>query len=355
VFFKSTQEKIMKIFQTAARAFPPRGKFLRASLLVSLTALAVLAGIIMSDRSAQNVGAQASQKGIKGEWSAQFDRQRAGEIHFTFHRRSESGGFSMSGNNLPVSELQGLPVEARAASKLDVTFNIVREAGTFACIGFFNEGHGAGLWTLAPSEKFIADMRARGYDNLTEENLLSAALHNLTIKFIEDLKTAGYDKLTFEELRRAKTHDVTPEYIREMRTAGFENLKIEELVRARNHEIDAAFIREVKTMGFERQPLETIIRMRNHEITQGFINEMKSAGFENLSIEALIRLKNHDITAGFVSEIKAEGYADLSAETVIRLKNHEIDREFIRRAKSQGYGNATLDELIRLRNRGTVK
>lgn len=331
------------------------GKFLRASMLLSFGLLAILAGILMSDKSAQSVGAQAAQKGIKGEWNAEFDRNKAGEIHFRFQRRSENGGFNMTGENLRAGELQGLPAEARSAAKINVGFNIVREAGTFACEGYFSEGRGTGFWTLTPSEKFISEMRARGYDNLNEENLLSAALHDLTIKFIEDLKSAGYDKLTFEQLRRARTHDITIQYIREMKTAGFENLTVEELVRARNHDIDADFVREAKTMGFERQPLETLIRMRNHDITMEFINEMKSAGFENLSIEELIRLKNHDITAGFISEIKAEGYAEVPAETAIRLKNHDVDREFIRRAKSQGYNNASLEELIRLRNRGTVK
>jgi hypothetical protein len=343
----------MKQFQTGARRFPLKENWLR----VMLTAFVLLAtfGILMSDKSdPQSVGAQSSLRTIKGEWNAEFNRNKTGEIQFTFQRRSENGGFNMTSDNLPLSQFQGLPAEARSASKLNVSFTIVREAGTFACEGFFNEGRGTGFWTLTPSEKFVSDMRGRGYDNLTEDDLLSAALHDLTIKFVEDLKSAGYDRLTFQELRRARTHDITLAYIREMKSAGYENLKMEELVRARNHDVDADYVRQAKEMGFERQSLETLIRMRNHEITTEFINQMKSAGFENLSIESLIRLKNHDITAAFVSEIKAEGYADVSAETAIRLKNHDVDREFIRRAKSQGY-NVSLEELIRLRNRGVVK
>ncbi|HEX8246973.1 MAG TPA: hypothetical protein VF599_02220 [Pyrinomonadaceae bacterium] len=347
----------MKTFQTgaAARQFSLNGKSRRAPLLLSFGLLAILAVIMITGEKAGSVGAQAAQKQIKGEWNAEFDRNKAGEIHFRFQRRSANGSFNMTGENLRVGELQGLPAAARAAARIDVSFNIVREAGTFACEGYFSEGRGTGFWTLTPSEKFVAEMRARGYGNLTEENLLSAALHDLTIKYLEDLKAAGYDKLTFEQLRRAQTHDITVQYIREMKAAGYENLTVEELVRARNHNIDAAFVSDARAMGFERQPLEKLIRMRNHDITREFIDEMKSAGFENLSIDGLIRLKNHDVTADFISEIKAEGYADVSAETAIRLKNHEVDREFIRRAKSQGYNNASLEELIRLRNRGTVK
>lgn len=345
----------MKKFQTITDKFLPGKQSLRKPMLVLFGLFAFFAAVIVTDDNANRVKAQVSQKTITGEWFADFNRSKAGEIHFTFQRRSEKGGFNMTGNNLRLSEFQGLTIDARASVKTDVNFNIVREAGTFACEGYFLNGKGVGFWTLTPSEKFVSAMRSRGYDNLTEEDLLSAALHNLTTKFIEDLKTAGYESLTFKELRRALTHDITLEFIREMKSAGYDQLKMEELVRARNHDISGEYVKDVKAMGFERQPLEKLIRLRNHDITLEFINQMRSAGFENLSIEELIRLKNHDITAAFISEIKAEGYPDVPAETAIRLKNHDIDRDFIRRAKAQGYGNATLEELIRLRNRGTVK
>jgi hypothetical protein len=345
----------MKKFQTNTGKFLPGKQSLRKPMLILLGLFTSFAAVIITADNSNNVKAQVSQKPITGEWFADFNRSKSGEIHFTFQRRSEKGGFNMTGNNLRLSELQGLTIDARTSTKTDVNFNIVREAGTFACEGFFQNGKGVGFWTLTPSEKFVSTMRGRGYDNLTEEDLLSAALHNLTTKFIEDLKTAGYENLTFKELRRALTHDIPLEFIREMKTAGYEGLKMEELIRARNHNINGEYVKDVKAMGFERQPLEKLIRLRNHDITMEFINQMRSAGFENLSIEGLIRLKNHDITAAFISEIKAEGYSDVPAETAIRLKNHDVDRDFIRRAKAQGYSNTTLEELIRLRNRGTVK
>ncbi len=345
----------MKKFQITAYQFLPGKQSLRKPMLFLFGLLAFSAAIIVTADNANSVKAQVSSKTITGEWFADFNRSKSGEIHFTFQRRSEKGGFSMTSNNLSLGELQGLAADTASSAKTNVTFSIVREAGTFACEGLFRAGKGTGFWTLTPSEKFVSAMRGRGYDNLTEADLLSAALHNLTTKFLDDLKTAGYEQLTFEEIRRALTHNVTLQFIREMKTAGYDQLKMEELVRARNHDINGEYVKDVKAMGFERQPLEKLIRLRNHDITMEFINQMRSAGFENLSIEALIRLKNHDITSAFISDIKAEGYSDVPAETAIRLKNHDIDRDFIRRAKAQGYTNATLEELIRLRNRGTVK
>ena len=299
----------MHQFQTTAR----RILFARAILL--LFGFVVLA----------SVGVNA-QKTIEGEWTARYNAAKPKEIYLTFQQRSGDSGFRMNSDNLPLGELQGLPAGALSASKTEVRFNIVREAGTFACEGYFNNGTGIGFWTLTPSEKFVAAMRSRGYDNLTDEDLLRSAMNNLTAAFVEDLKSAGYDRLEFNELMRARTHDITSEYIR-----------------------------EVKAMGFERQPMDKLIRMRNHDITPAFVNEMKSAGFENLTIDNLIRLQNHDITAAFISDLKAEGFSGISPETAIRLKNHNIDRDFIRRAKAQGYTGTSPEELIRLSNRGLVK
>lgn len=271
-------------------------------------------------------GSAQAQKTIQGEWTARYNSAKPSEIYFSIQQRSGENGYRMNSDNLRLTQLQGLAASALSAAKTEVRFNIVREAGTFACEGYFNNGNGVGFWTLTPSEKFIAAMRSRGYENLTDEDLLRSAMNDLTIVFVEDLKSAGYDRLAFNELMRARNHDITSEYIR-----------------------------EVKAMGFERQPLDMLIRMRNHDIDAAFINEMKAAGFENLTIDNLIRLQNHDINAAFINDLKAEGYSNISPDTAIRLKNHNIDRDFIRRAKAQGYSNASPDELIRLSNRGLVK
>jgi hypothetical protein len=295
------------------------------------------------------------QAAMTGQWVAQFDATRPSVISMMFTRHADADSSFMTTDTISRDELQGFPADSNSAARVNVTFRIVREAGTFDCEGYFGAGKGAGFWTFTPSQGFIAAMRARGYTNLTREELLKAALHNLTTRFIEDLKAAGYDRLDFHELLRAKSHEVTAAYIREMQTAGYPGLEMDELIRARNHDIDSQYVKEVQAMGFERQTLESLIRLRNHDITQEFINRMRSAGFDNLSIEELIRLRNHDITPEFINDLKAEGYSNVSAEEAIRLKNHDIDREFIRRAKARGFTHATLEQLIRLRNNDIIK
>jgi uncharacterized protein (UPF0335 family) len=351
----------MKNFWTQIYGFSTRSgqvSFLTASLVGVFAFGSVFIMTAATGVNGKNdlaVALISQQSTITGEWTAELNRKKPGEIYMSFHRRSDKGGFSMNGDSMLLSELQGITAETISSGKANVTFNIVREAGTLAFEGFFRDGRGAGFWTFTPSQNFASAMRGRGYTTLTDEDLLRATMHNLTTKYIEDLKSAGYDRLEFQQLLRAASHEITPAYIRELQSAGYSGLTMEELIRASNHEVNGAYIRDVRAMGFDKQPLEKIIRLRNHEITQEFINRMKSAGFDNLSIEQLIRLKNHEVTPEFVNGLRAEGYSDISSETAIRLKNHEVDRAFIQRVKARGFTNLTLDQLIRLRSQDIIK
>jgi hypothetical protein len=318
----------MKKSHTTAIKFL-KNRHLRFSVL-ALVGLLVFSTLIFGiPDGASNLSvlstAQAAQTPIKGEWTAELRSNKRGEIQMSFHRRYEKGGMMMTGDTMSLSEFQGLNVEA-GSPKVIVNFNLPREAGTIVFEGIFQDGRGAGFWTFTPNQSFVSAMRNRGYDNLSDEDLLRATLHNLNAKYIEDLKSAGYDRLEFKELMRARTHD-----------------------------IDSQYIAEVKAMGFERQPMEKLIRLHNHEITGEFVRRWKSAGYENLTIEQLIRIKNHEVTPEFINDIKAEGYATVSPETAIRLKNHNVDRAFIQRAKAKGLNNVSLEELIRLRNHDIIK
>jgi hypothetical protein len=266
--------------------------------------------------------------GTSGQWTADV-RDAAGEkIQFNFRSASDDGRNEFNyGRTMKLSDFQGLNIaDATSAAKTNVSFTIVREAGTIACEGTFSQGLGAGFWKFSPSASFVSAMSSRGYGNLTDSDLVRAAFNNLTIKYTDELRAAGFEKLTFDDLARAASHQITVAYINDLRGMGFNGLTMSDVIRASNHDID-----------------------------RSFAGDMRSAGFVSLSLEDLIRLKNHDISSAYVSELKSVGIAELDANSVIRARNHDITADLIRRAKSQGYSNAGLDELIRLNNRGLIK
>lgn len=291
---------------------------------------------------------------INGEWTAHLSNKDGSRIQLNFTRRTEKGGYNQMGNSMKLADLQGLPAEIASANRTDVSFKLSREAGTISLDGYFQGGRGAGLWSFTPNSGFASAMASRGFANLSEEDLLRATFHNLTVKYADEIKGAGYEQLTFAQLSRAAAHDISTDYIRDLRGSGFENLTLENVIRASNHDISSAYVKEVAAMGFGSQPLEKVIRLKNHDISPEFINAMKAAGFENLTLDEVVRLKNHDVTPEFVNQVKGEGFSSITTATIIRLKNHDVDRDFIQRARALS-PNATLEEIIRMKNNGTVK
>lgn len=298
--------------------------FLVAMLLVGLLGLSSL--IAATRNPATKVAAFIPQQAMTGEWTAEVSRGQEDKIHLSLSRHTENGKNNNS-SDVSIAELQGLSREQMMGAKRDVRFRIVREAGTFDLEGTFQEGRGAGLWTLTPSQNFIAAMRSRGFAELTEEQLVSSAMLDVRTKTVDDLKAAGFNNLTIHDVFKATIFRVNSEYISELKSLGYENLTLEELVKARIFKIDAAFARDVQAMGFEHQSLESLVKLRIFKITPEFLREMRAAGLDNLTLEEAVKLKIFKIDSNFIARAKASGYTDLNTEKLVRLKIHKDVKE----------------------------
>ncbi|HKQ99983.1 MAG TPA: hypothetical protein VJT09_04880, partial [Pyrinomonadaceae bacterium] len=314
-----------------------------------LLALAV-ASIGTVTRGAAHLMGQPAQEAFSGTWTAEVQRDKAdGSLQFNFHRRTERGGMSMSGSTYSLNDFQGLTREQTLATvSTTVSFRLVREAGTIECQGSFHDGKGSGSWRMIPSQGFRGEMRSRGYDNLTDEQMFTAVMIDLTSKFVDDLKGAGFDRLSYEDVVKGRIFNVTPQFISEMKALGFDNLGLEELVKARIFKIDAEFVRQIQGMGFDEKSLEGLVKLRIFKVTPEFVREMKAANFDNLSTEELVKLRIFEITPAFVKSLNAEGLSQLSVEDAVKLKIHHVDDDFIRRARASGYTDLSVEQLVRL-------
>jgi hypothetical protein len=324
-----------------------------AALLLAVLFVSAAFASTGAGRANFAAGNNAVQNAITGEWLAEV-KNDTDRVQLTLIRRTARGGQQNSSNGLPLGELQGLTRQQALGARTDVSFRLVREAGTFQCEGMFREGKGAGHWTLTPNQGFVSAMQSRGYDGLTEDDLFSAALFDINTRAIEDLKAAGYDRLSFKELVEASIFKVTGDFAREMKSAGFDNLTFKQLVEARIFKVDAQYAKEVQAMGFERQPLKTLVEMRIFKITPEYIRQMRSMGFENLSLKQLTELRIHKVTPEFVNGLRAEGYASISPREAVTLKIHGVDGDFVRRVKTKGFNNVTLDKLVEMRIHGII-
>jgi predicted metallopeptidase len=307
---------------------------------------------------AAKAAAQTTQEAtLSGTWAAEAKSNKAeNEIQFTFNRSTVGGHSSMSGNGIKLDNLQGLTREqVYGAGNTQVSFRLSREAGTIECRGSFRDGKGAGDWRLIPNESFRSAVRARGFEDLTVEQMFTSVMVDVTSKFVDDFKSIGFDRPTYKDVIKGRIFNVTPEFVGELKSLGFDNLSLEELVKARIFKVDTEFVRQVQGMGFERQSLEGLVKLRIFKITPEFITAMKSADFQNLSAEELVKLRIFEITPAFVKGLKAEGLSQISVEDAVKLRIHHVDEDFIRRARANGYTDLSVEQLVRLSIHGKVK
>ena len=290
---------------------------------------------------------QAQRAPITGDWRIEFTRKNPDEVQLTMNLGTGPKSQNWA-NGIAISELQGLSRELAMNSSIDVTLRIVRDAGTFELVGSFRDGKGSGRFTLTPNESFFSALASRGYTNLSDSNVFSAAMSGLKIVSVDELKAAGYDQLTFENLIESALFKITAASIADLRAAGFDRLPFNKLVEASIFKVDGAFAREVEAQGFGKLPFNKLVEMRVHKITPEYINEIRQMGFSDLTLDRLVELKIFKVTPQFVNDVRAAGFAAVTPQQLVNLRIFKIDPDYIRKAKAQD-PNITVEGLVEMR------
>jgi len=276
------------------------------------------------------------------------------DIHLTFERRTTNGK-NNHGSNFSFSELQGLTREQTQNG--NVSFRLVREAGTVECVGTFVNGRGSGTFTFTPNAGYMAAMKSRGFDfekssfNSSDGisgKVLSAALINVTTALADDLRSVDLGPLDVEDLFKAAIFKVDSKFMAEMKATGYPGLKMEDLVKARIFKIDAEFVRKMAEMGFVEKDFEKMVKFSIFKVTPEYLNELKAAGFTSLSSEDVVKFRIFKVTPELLNMLRSEGFGSLSAEQVVKFRIFNIDQEFIRTAKASE-PNITVDQLVEMK------
>ena len=248
------------------------------------------------------------------------------KLHLSFSRTTEGKNRNNFGSNFDYAELQGLTREQTQNG--NVSFRLVREAGTVECEGTFTNGKGSGTFRFTPNMSYLDAMKSRGFDfsksaskrdDAVEDRMLSAALINVTTALADDLKSVGFGNLDVDDLFKAAIFKVDSRFMAEMKATGFPNLTMEDLVKARIFKIDADYVKQVHEMGFADKDFEKLVKFRIFKVTPEFL-----------------------------SEIKAEGLTNLDSEDIVKLRIFKIGAEYVRRAKQQD-PNVTVEELVQMK------
>src|SRR6266540_1128817 len=116
--------------------------------------ICTLAGVVMWALSAQQPAP------ITGQWIIESGTS-GDQVQLTLHRTFGKSGNSTNSSSYPMNNLKGLSrAQMESAQGSPVQFEMVRDAGTLACEGYFKRGNGAGSFTFSTNAGFASEMRA---------------------------------------------------------------------------------------------------------------------------------------------------------------------------------------------------
>src|SRR6185369_13390661 len=197
----------------------------RVAQIISATlSIAVLLAIVVM------VSKTNAQDSYTGQWIIDTGRT-TNQFHATFSYRSgkQGRGNSMSGFMIDPQRLQGLTREQIASTGSHVVFQLVRDAGTLNCEGWFKDGKGSGHFTFTPNPGFAAELQKRGYESPTEAQQFAMTINSFSLEYVREVRALGYTVDKVELITRMVDHGVSVSFIKDMEAAGFKQMPVETL------------------------------------------------------------------------------------------------------------------------------
>jgi len=228
------------------------------------------------------------------------------------------GGITSHDSAFDPSAFRGLtPAQIASPARTAARFEIVREAGTFVCEGYFEAGYGSGTYLFQPNPGFRAQMLAMGLqDEIEERRLLDMALHEVGPRLLAEFRDAGISVSTVSELMSMRIQGVTGDYVREMRQM-FPSASSRDMVKMRVQAIWPDYVREMRQM-YPSASMQDVINMKVQALWPDYAQEMRQM-YPSASIRELINMKVQGIWPDYVRAVW-QVYPSASIQDVINMK-----------------------------------
>ena len=255
-----------------------------------------------------------------GSWSLE-PADQPGDVQFSLQSSQGTDHFNTS-SAWKLADLRGL--DWAAGAKHDVSFSIVRDAGTVDCKGFVQDRHGAGLFTFQPNPQYRPEMAKLGYD-FEDRELFAAAIFDVNFEFVRAMKSAAVSGLDARKFLAFRIHGVTPQFVHDLRAAGLEAADAEKLIAFRIHGVTPEFVNELHGAGIKVTDEDKLIAFRIHGVSAEFAGEISHLGFPHAPPDQLIALRIHGVTPEYIEGLRSKGMQNLTLEQLISLRIHGID------------------------------
>jgi hypothetical protein len=255
-----------------------------------------------------------------GAWTIGTDRAGSSKVHFDVMISEPGGGHSSWGDDEDLDRFRGLSQSSLYSAGANVTFDLVRDAGTLHCSGRVASGSGGGSFQYVPNPAFPAQLARRGIARPDAQEQLRMTLSDVSLSFIDLLR--GYHYAVSSP---------------------------QELIRLSDHGVDSNYVSSLESAGYHVNSAEDLVRMVDHGVTRDYITSMRGLGYHPRA-DDLVRMVDHGVTPDFTRGMIALGYRP-SVDQLVEMVDHGVTLDFVKHLRSRGY-NANIDQLIRLRDAG---
>jgi hypothetical protein len=205
------------------------------------------------------------------------------------------GSDGTDSHSFALADLKGLSWQD-LASHGPVHFTIVREAGTLTCSGNADHGRAGGTFTFTPDNGYRSSMASLGFGSLSDNELLTAAMLDITTAYTKSMVEAGYTGEKFSGLIPLRALNVDAAYVRQMRAVvASHQLPFSDLIPLRALHVDAAYVDSLASLGYTNLRPGQLIQLKAMNIDATYIAKVKAHGIKNASIDDLVRLKAMNI------------------------------------------------------------
>ena len=255
----------------------------------------------------------------EGTWTIQTGRS-SDTVNLELHIDAD-GDHSSWGSDEPYAALRQISRAELFSSGADVSFDVVRDAGTLHCRGHVAHGSGGGTFQYAANTGFARELAARGIGAPSADEQRRMTYSNVSLAFVDTLRRFHYPTPSAEDLIRMADHGVTAEYVAALEADGYHVESNSALVRMVDHGVTPTFIQSMRELGYHPSA-EDLVRMVDHGVGTGIAQAMLANGYHP-TVNQLIQLVDHGVTAQFVQRVRAHGYKP-DIEQLIRLQDAGI-------------------------------
>ncbi|HEX4824047.1 MAG TPA: hypothetical protein VFV19_07020 [Candidatus Polarisedimenticolaceae bacterium] len=285
-----------------------RGRIACISLALGLAVTAALA----ADEAATPAGTWSINNWIPGE-QVQLDLKQG-----TSSSRWEWG------SSQPLAELKGLTRDQLRATHAEVSFVMVRDAGTFFLTGRSNLGFASGEFRFVGSPDFASKLAALGYETIAQNELLGMAVRGISLDFAAAVKAAGLKDANVADLVRLRDHGVEASTLRALGAAA-PGLDVETVLELNDHGVDPTYVRDLAASGNANVGVHDAVRLHDHGVAASFVKGLTANGRPELTVDEILRLHDHGVDPAYVARVSAAGYTGLTVDQIVSLHDHGID------------------------------